>query len=175
MFNEDFMEIVTKLAELFLRNDTIIREIRSHARRCHIIKYCTVNMTTQKCNHCDCQLDSCIILNINNHENRNNHALVRYTEKGYKIRPCGNICQFSNVKHQPQSLRNISAYKYLTSSQNDPTSTFYGTAKEVIEMLRMIPGSYINTNCCYCLSCEPYFYKVNYSPFRRNYLNIFLP
>ena len=173
MFNEDFIDITQKLAEQFLRNDTIIRNILIHVRRCHIIKYCTVNMTTEKCNHCDCQFDRC----IKRSENTNKHSLVRYTEGGFKTKPCGNTCQFASVKHQPQSLRNISAYRYLTSSQKNPTSIFYDTAKELIEMLKMIRRhlSYIDMYYCYCLCCEPEYYKVNYNPFRRNYLNIYLP
>ena len=163
------MKIIWKLASRFYRNNKIIRDSLSHIRRCHRVKYCNVNMNIEKCHHCDCHREDfwhqrCITTNSPG----DRHKLIRYSQNVHrKIKPCVNPCQFSNMKHTPQPLRLISAFRYLNTTQKYQ-STYYLTQKKKMEQMKFEKRYfyYIHQIYCYCRDCEPYYANVNNNPIR---------
>jgi hypothetical protein len=156
------IDIIFKLATIFYKNLVITRETIAHMRTRHKIKYCDVNMTTEKCDHCKFQL--------RNELNRDENLLIRYNKFGYRIQPCSNPCQFSIKKFNPESLRNISSYKFLSSEQKNP-SDYYTLKQRELKNVKSWRHffHYIPIRRCVCYECDPYYEQINHKPYRRRW------
>ena len=162
------MKIIWKLASRFYKNNKIIRDSFSHIRRCHNVKYCNVNMDIEKCHHCDCQeIYNASQICIRTNRPGDRHKLIRYSSMGSKIKPCVNSCQLFNMKHTPQPLRHISAFRYLNTTQKYQ-SVYYLTQKKKMEWMKIEKNYfyYIHQDYCYCRDCEPFYTGFNNNPIR---------
>jgi hypothetical protein len=169
--NQEFMKIVYMLAETFYKNESIMKDVFSHIRKCHKIKYCNINMIVEKCHHCDCQ--RCLTSRYNQPSDR--HHLIRYTSRGYKVRSCVNTCQFVNISYSPPTLKKISAFRYLNTTSLNNQGAHYAQERDKLFQMRNERKyfRYIHQNYCFCKQCEPFYTKVNYDVFRSINVDIY--